>query len=74
MKGLLINLAIGVWQLIVIFLVLILLLLPVLALISILKNNFKSNDKIIWVLVVLFLPLIGAILYFIIGRSKRLKK
>ena len=33
--------------------VLIAFLLPVLALISILNNNFKDNDKLIWVLVVL---------------------
>lgn len=65
--------AIGVWQLILIFVVLLLLLLPVVALISILKNEFKNNDKVIWILVVLFLPFIGPILYFIIGRPKRLK-
>ncbi|MFL1011786.1 PLD nuclease N-terminal domain-containing protein [Flavisericum labens] len=44
------------------------------ALINILKNQFNSNDKMIWVLVVLFLPFFGPILYFIIGRPKRLKK
>ena len=60
----------GVWQ---IMLVLIIFLFPILALISILKNDFKNNDKIVWVLVVLFLPFFGTLLYFIIGRPKRLK-
>lgn len=67
------HLAIGPWQLIVIVVVLGALLLPILALISILKNNFANNDKIVWVLVALFLPIFGSLLYFIIGRPKRLK-
>lgn len=67
-------LAIGPWQLILIIAVLILLFLPILALISILKNDFPNNEKLIWVLVALLLPFFGSILYFIIGRPKRLKK
>ena len=42
------------------------------SLIDILKNDFKGNDKIIWVLVVMFIPIIGSLLYLIIGRKKRL--
>ncbi|NNE33043.1 MAG: hypothetical protein HKN40_11820 [Winogradskyella sp.] len=53
--------------------ILLVIFLPILALVSILKNSFKANDKLIWVLVVLFLPILGSILYFIIGRSKRIK-
>ena len=71
MNSLSISLAIGPWQII---LILVVMLLPVLALISILKNNFKNNDKIIWVLVVLFLPFLGTLLYFIMGRPKRIRK
>ena len=43
------------------------------ALIDILKNKFEGNNKIIWVLVVLFFHFIGAILYFAIGRKQRIK-
>jgi hypothetical protein len=50
------------------------LLLPLLALISVLRNDFQGNDKLIWVLIILLLPFLGAILYFIIGREKRLKR
>jgi len=46
---------------------------PIIALIDIIKNKFEGNNKIIWVLVVLFLNLIGAILYFTIGRNQKLK-
>ncbi len=74
MENSLISLAIGPWQLILIFIVLISLFMPIAALISILKNDFKNNDKIVWVLVALFLPVFGSLLYFIIGRPKRLKQ
>lgn len=68
-----INFAFGIWQLIIIIIAVCCLLFPVLALISILKNDFNGNDKIIWVLVVLFLPFFGTILYFLLGRPKRIK-
>ncbi len=47
-------------------------LIPVIALIDILKSNFKGNDKIMWVLVVLLLPLLGALLYFLIGKNQKI--
>ncbi|WP_117172758.1 PLDc N-terminal domain-containing protein [Mariniflexile rhizosphaerae] len=40
---------------------------------SVLKNDFKNNDKLIWVSVTLFFFFFEPILYFIIGRPKRLK-
>jgi hypothetical protein len=61
----------GEWLLIFIFIIPAL-LLPLLALIDILRNDFKgSNDKVIWVIVVLFLPFLGSLLYFLIGRNQR---
>ncbi len=54
--------------------VLIGLLLPLLALISIVRNDFQGSDKLVWVLIVLFLPFLGSILYFLLGRSQRIKR
>ena len=54
----------------IIFLVLI---LPVLTLIDLLRNRFANNDKLVWTVVVVFLPLIGSLLYWIIGRKQKLK-
>lgn len=71
MGKLMIISAIGFWQLIIIFTILLLLLLPILALISIVNKTFPNNDKLIWVLVVLFLPILGSILYFLIGRRRQ---
>ena len=33
------------------------------------KERVRSNEKVVWVLVVLFLHVLGAILYFVIGRG-----
>jgi heme/copper-type cytochrome/quinol oxidase subunit 4 len=47
-------------------------ILTIIALIDILKSKFEGNNKIVWVLVVLFINLFGAILYFTIGRKQKL--
>ena len=49
------------------------LVVSVFVLVDILKSEFKGNDKIIWVLVILFLWIFGAILYFFIGRKQKIK-
>jgi hypothetical protein len=48
-------------------------LLPLIALIDILRNEFEGSNKIIWVLVVLFFPFIGTLLYFIIGTGQKIR-
>ena len=68
-------LSLSVIHLIIVF---IFILLPsifwIIALIDILKSDFRdTNDKIIWALVVIFLPVIGSILYFLIGKSQKIQ-
>jgi len=42
-------------------------------LIDISRSKFKDpNNKILWVVVILFAPLIGAILYLIIGKKQKI--
>ncbi len=48
-------------------------LLPVIALADILKSKFEPVNKLIWVLVVIFTNIIGAALYFMIGRGQKIK-
>ena len=68
-------LAIGPWQIIIVLFVFGFLILPTLiALIDILRNEFSENNKIVWLLVVLLGNLIGAILYFIIGRKQKIQQ
>ena len=42
------------------------------ALVDILKNDFSGFNKLIWLLLVIFLPLIGVILYYFIGREQKM--
>ena len=48
------------------------LLFPLIALINCLKNKWDdTSNKLIWVIVIIILPIIGAILYFAIGQKQR---
>ena len=41
-------------------------------LISAIQNKgINSNEKVIWVLVIIFLHFLGALIYFLIGHPKR---
>lgn len=56
----------------VLFFILLPSVLWIFAIIDILKSNFKdSTNKIIWVLIVLLLPVLGSILYFIFGGQQK---
>jgi hypothetical protein len=44
----------------------------VMALVSIIKSDFTGNNKIIWLLIIFFLPFLGMILYYFIGRNQRI--
>lgn len=47
-------------------------LMMVIALIDILRSEFaQPNNKIVWVLVVILLPFIGSLIYFLIGRGQK---
>ena len=54
------------------FIILFVLILPLIALIDILKNEFTGNNKIAWIVVILFIPVIGSILYFLMGNRHKL--
>ena len=60
--------------LITLFVVLFIILLPLMALISVLTSEFQGNDKIMWVLIIIFLPFLGSVLYFLIGRDRRINR
>lgn len=46
----------------------------ILAFIDILKNDFEGSNKLIWLLAVIFVPVIGSIVYFVIGKKQRIVK
>ena len=61
---------IGPWQII---LILCGLLIPIIALIDVLRSEFSNNNKLIWVLVILFTSLIGTLLYLMFGIQQKIK-
>ncbi|MHB1608674.1 PLD nuclease N-terminal domain-containing protein [Acidiferrobacter thiooxydans] len=45
--------------------------LDVIAIISILLGSARIGHKVLWIVVVLVFPLVGMIVYYLVGRSPR---
>lgn len=44
-------------------------------LIDIIRNEFDpSQNKLIWVIVVILLPVVGSIIYYFIGRKQKVER
>jgi predicted membrane channel-forming protein YqfA (hemolysin III family) len=57
------------WTLLVPFFI----VLPLLALVSLLRATFNdSTTKLIWLIVILLVPVAGSLFYFFIGRRQRI--
>ncbi|SDG63006.1 PLDc N-terminal domain-containing protein [Psychroflexus sediminis] len=65
---------IGTLQAIIIVTFIVILIITLLALIDIARSEFTGNNKVVWVLIVLFTNFLGAILYFFIGRKQKIKQ
>ncbi|MBC8054870.1 MAG: PLDc_N domain-containing protein [Sphingobacteriaceae bacterium] len=47
-------------------------ILMLISIIDIAKSDFKdSTTKLMWVLIVFFLPVLGSLIYLLIGRSQK---
>ena len=44
----------------------------IIAFIDILRSDFQGNNKLIWLIVIIFVPIIGPIAYFFIGRKQKI--
>jgi hypothetical protein len=49
---------------------LIILVLDIIAIVQIVKSSKTTGNKILWLLLVILLPIIGLVLYFLIGNKK----
>ena len=49
---------------------LLILILDIIVIVSVWKSHKAFIPKIVWTLVILFLPILGLILYFFLGREK----
>lgn len=61
----------GMGFLMILLIIFFIALLPIIAIIDLIRNDTDSTNKLIWVIVILFLPILGSILYFLMGRNQR---
>jgi uncharacterized membrane protein len=47
----------------------VILLLDIFAIVSVLLGNSEVMRKVLWIALILLLPIIGMVLYFLIGRN-----
>ena len=62
----------GIPEIIMLGLTIIPVILWIVALLDIVKSRFSDNNKIVWLLIVIFLPVLGAIIYFLVGRGQKI--
>ncbi len=48
---------------------LVVLVLDIIAIVDCLKSNDDTTKKLLWILLILFLPVVGMILYFLLGKK-----
>jgi len=67
---------VGLLELIVVFVVfglLILLPLTFFAILDVVRSDFRrDSDRILWALIVLLVPVIGPVLYYLVGRKQKI--
>lgn len=64
----------GIWIIMIGFWIAYLVLL-IIALIDVVKSEFRNpNDKLIYVIIVVFVPIVGPIIYFVVGRKQKILK
>jgi hypothetical protein len=49
---------------------LIVLVLDIIAIIDAVKSSLETGKKVLWIILILVLPILGMILYFLIGKKK----
>ena len=65
---------VGGWEILLLLLIPLLFALFLWPLIDCLKSDFDNNNKLVWVILIILVPLLGAILYLAIGRNQMVKK
>jgi hypothetical protein len=48
---------------------LLILVLDIIALVDVLKSSMDTGKKALWIILILVLPVIGMVLYFLIGKK-----
>ncbi|MCM8761320.1 MAG: PLD nuclease N-terminal domain-containing protein [Candidatus Omnitrophica bacterium] len=46
------------------------LILDIIAIVDVLKSAMDTGKKVLWILLVIILPVVGMVLYFLLGKKK----
>lgn len=49
---------------------LIILILDIVAIVDVLKSSMDTGKQALWIILIIFLPVVGMVLYFLIGKKK----
>ena len=49
---------------------LIILVLDIIAIVDALKSSMDTGKQILWIILIIFLPVVGMVLYFLIGKKQ----
>jgi hypothetical protein len=49
---------------------LVILVLDIVAIVDCVKSNVETGKKALWIVLILVLPVVGMVLYFLLGRPK----
>ena len=44
-------------------------ILDIIAIMDVIKSSLDSGKKVLWILLILFLPVLGMVLYFLLGKK-----
>ena len=49
---------------------LVILIIDIIAIVDIVKSNKDTEKKVLWIIAVVFLPVLGPLLWYFLGRSR----
>lgn len=49
---------------------LLILIIDIVAIVDIVKSNKDTEKKVLWIIAVVFLPVLGPVLYYFLGRNR----
>jgi len=49
---------------------LVILVLDIIAILDCVKSSLETGKKVLWIILILILPVLGLILYFLLGKKK----
>ena len=49
---------------------LVILVLDIIAILDVVKNQAETGKKVLWIVLIILLPVIGLVLYYLVGKKK----